>query len=683
MAGMRLGLRPLVLAVSVVLGLAACAEQAPPVKVLNHFGHGAAELGGPWQFHLGDNPAWAAPDLDDATGHNGWEQVLTSAPWGAQGHRSYSGYAWYRIHLHITPASGISGDYTLLAPRLESTGEFYWNGVLVARSGKMPPYPAWTYDDPTVEGDELPQVLHLGPLRDGVLAVRVWFRPFWSYDDGLQGGFYSTPILGSPHVIDQYDEAVKYRELRSSQYSYALYSVYALLMLLGLAGWLRDRGQRALLWMGIFCLGKLGTAILGFLQTSISFQAGYFWEQIWLAVRDVGLWYVLLWLLELNQDRRLARWTAILAWIDLLAAFADGVLVFFDAGDPSVARTVQIADAILTVPLVGLSCYSLVLVALGARKPLNAPRRAVAIFAFFSAGIADAIVLLQQGRRFTHWTIDRTLSTPLFTIVGNPFDAETLASTGLIFTIIYAIYSYVIENSHRQSAIAQEISNAREVQQVLVPQVVPEIPGFKFESVYIPAGEVGGDFFQVIPIPGSGVLVIIGDVSGKGLPAAMTVSLIVGTVRTLAHYTRDPSEILAAMNHRMLTRSHGGFTTCLVLRIDTDGHVTAANAGHLSPYRNGEEVSLENGFPLGISAQALYPETRLRLAPSDTLTFISDGVVEARDSTGELYGFKRTQSISTESAQQIALTAQHFGQEDDITVLTLTFAPQPVLAATP
>jgi serine phosphatase RsbU (regulator of sigma subunit) len=170
--------------------------------------------------------------------------------------------------------------------------------------------------------------------------------------------------------------------------------------------------------------------------------------------------------------------------------------------------------------------------------------------------------------------------------------------------------------------------------------------------------------------------VVIGDVSGKGMPAAMTVSLLVGMLRTLAYYTQRPGEILAAMNRRMLTRSNGGFTTCLAVRVDANGLITAANAGHLAPYRNGEEIELENGFPLGIAAGVVYAETKLHLEPNDTLTFISDGVVEARNASGELLGFERTQALSMESAEKVAQAAEEFGQEDDITVLRLTMVGQ-------
>jgi serine phosphatase RsbU (regulator of sigma subunit) len=254
-----------------------------------------------------------------------------------------------------------------------------------------------------------------------------------------------------------------------------------------------------------------------------------------------------------------------------------------------------------------------------------------------------------------------------------------LVNTFLLIAILYSAWRYLVEHGQRQTALEQEMRNARAVQQVLIPEEIPSVPGFKIESVYKPAGEVGGDFFQILPTPEDGLLVVIGDVSGKGMPAAMTVSLLVGTVRTLAHYTLNPGEILAAMNQRMLARSHGGFTTCLVLRVDPDGSVIVANAGHLAPYRNGEEAEIENGLPLGLAADVDYPETKLQLEPEEMLTLVSDGVVEARNQAGELFGFERTGIMSQRPAEEIAQAAQAFGQEDDITVVTLALAPAAVL----
>jgi serine phosphatase RsbU (regulator of sigma subunit) len=163
-------------------------------------------------------------------------------------------------------------------------------------------------------------------------------------------------------------------------------------------------------------------------------------------------------------------------------------------------------------------------------------------------------------------------------------------------------------------------------------------------------------------------------VSGKGMPAAMTVSLLVGTFRTLADYTANSGEILAAMNRRMLVRSKDGFTTCLVLRADPDGTLTVANAGHLSPYCNGEELAIDGGLPPGIHAESTYEEARLELRSGAQITLLTDGVVEARSNTGELFGFARAQNLSSKSAEQIVAAARAFGQEDDITVVTLALA---------
>ena len=255
-------------------------------------------------------------------------------------------------------------------------------------------------------------------------------------------------------------------------------------------------------------------------------------------------------------------------------------------------------------------------------------------------------------------------------------------STTLSQLSIFGILLLRFARSRRdEERLKNELEAARAVQQVLVPEHIPTIPGFAIEAVYHPAGEVGGDFFQVIPAPSGGVLVVIGDVSGKGMPAAMTVSLLVGTVRTLAHYTQGPAEILAAMNQRILGRSSGGFTTAMVLRLDDDGTLTIANAGHLAPYNNGRELSIENGLPLGLASDVVYNETRLQLTEGDTLTLLSDGVVEAQSASGELFGFARTAAISTEPAEKVAQAAQAFGQTDDITVVTLTLAPALVLQA--
>ena len=212
-----------------------------------------------------------------------------------------------------------------------------------------------------------------------------------------------------------------------------------------------------------------------------------------------------------------------------------------------------------------------------------------------------------------------------------------------------------------------DLEAAREVQRQLVVPAA-DVPGFRVESAYAPAKQVGGDFFRVMPEDG-GLLVVVGDVSGKGLKAAMTVSAIMGSLHNYA--SSRPAEVLAHLN-RVLHGRMDGFVTCCAAHIAADGTMTVANAGNPAPYLNGEEMAVEPGLPLGISGEASYAETRYQIAPNDRLTFVSDGVVEATNPQGELYGFERTEAISNQPAKAIAEAATQFGQEDDITVLSVT-----------
>lgn len=167
-------------------------------------------------------------------------------------------------------------------------------------------------------------------------------------------------------------------------------------------------------------------------------------------------------------------------------------------------------------------------------------------------------------------------------------------------------------------------------------------------------------------------MIVVGDVAGKGLKAGMLSALIVGAIRTASQFTSEPAKILALLNERLQGR---GLVTCLALRIDLDGRVNLANAGHLPPYISGKEMALEGSLPLGATQGITFDTVCLQLAPADTLLLISDGVIEARNPSGELFGFDRTASLSNRSAEEIAGRARDFGQEDDITVLTLTFNP--------
>jgi hypothetical protein len=225
---------------------------------------------------------------------------------------------------------------------------------------------------------------------------------------------------------------------------------------------------------------------------------------------------------------------------------------------------------------------------------------------------------------------------------------------------------------HTEKAILEaEMAAAREVQQVILPEQGEVFPGYTVESVYQPARQVGGDFFQILSIANGGLLVVIGDVAGKGLPAAMLVSMLAGSIRTAAEDTQDPVIILRKLHDRLIGRTSGGFATALAAHIDPDGRLTIANAGHLSPYIDGHEVDLPGALPLGIPSGGQYQATSFELQPGSRLTFYTDGIVEAQNQKGELFGFDRAKAISTEAAAKIVAAAVTFGQSDDITVLTI------------
>ena len=165
------------------------------------------------------------------------------------------------------------------------------------------------------------------------------------------------------------------------------------------------------------------------------------------------------------------------------------------------------------------------------------------------------------------------------------------------------------------------------------------------------------------------MLVVVGDVSGKGLGAAMTVAAIAGALDN--EFSRKPSEVLEHLNRALLSRKGEGFVTCCAALMERSGEVTIANAGHLSPYAGGLELLVEAELPLGVVGGTMYCETRLQLQTGQWLTFMSDGVVEATNPAGEMFGFERTRAISGDGPELIARAAMAFGQEDDITVVSV------------
>jgi len=632
--------------------------------LMEGLGRGTVALDGPWQFHPGDDAAWASPTFDDSH----WEQLTVDKPWGAQGHWSTAGSAWYRCHITITPVPGAPSDLALLIPSVDDVYELYWNGTLVGRNGSFPPHAFWYISQP-------PQTFGLGPVRSGVLAVRVWKAPLASSDPGEIGGFEAVPVLGSPEAIATGKDAIDYQWFRSRQVEFGLDSLYALVALLSLMAWLRDRKQWLVFWMAGYTVIPLVRLLLDGLRLPWSYAIAEGLLQPAIMFQDISLWFVLLWLLKLQENRAVTRFTRNVAVVFGVAFCLDG-LVVLNWDSVRWAGTLQLVDALLTAIFTILEVMPLVLVgaAVVQHKRLEPARWLVAICAFLAEMNYVVRNLSSQFMRFTHWTLTDKLSAPLFTLNGNTINLQILANTLLLLSIVYAVYRYSIEERRHQSALEQEFKNARELQQVLVPDTLPSLPGFTMTSAYRPAQEVGGDFFQIVPLENGSTLIVLGDVSGKGLKAAMAVSLIVGAARMVAEFTGSPAEILAGLNRRLYGRLQGGFATCIALRLDPDGNCAIASAGHPAPFLNKQELILPGALPLGIEPAVRYEETAIRLDAGDHFALYTDGLLEARNLSGELYGFQRLETLlaTQPNAAQATEAAVNFGQDDDITVLTLT-----------
>jgi stage II sporulation SpoE-like protein/GAF domain-containing protein len=228
----------------------------------------------------------------------------------------------------------------------------------------------------------------------------------------------------------------------------------------------------------------------------------------------------------------------------------------------------------------------------------------------------------------------------------------------------------MVDAARARAAFAAELHAASTVQQLLLQSASRPTPGFKVDSVYLPASEVGGDFFFVSSAPDGALTAIVGDVSGKGLTAAMRVAMILGVLS--GETSREPGDILSGLNNALIAQGQLGFTTACCIRIALTGEYTLANAGHISPYIDGREVDTPPALPLGLAPDQRYEAVSGTLAVNQKFVLMSDGVVEARNAAGELLGFDRVAPLTLQPGQQIADIARSFGQEDDITVFTLT-----------
>jgi serine phosphatase RsbU (regulator of sigma subunit)/predicted ester cyclase len=241
--------------------------------------------------------------------------------------------------------------------------------------------------------------------------------------------------------------------------------------------------------------------------------------------------------------------------------------------------------------------------------------------------------------------------------------------------------------------VEQELRVARSIQQASLPKEVPTLEGWQITPYYQPAREVGGDFYDFHLLSEGRLGVVVGDATGKGVPAALVMSTTCGMLQLAARASgsSSPSEVLVQVNETLLARIPANmFVTCFYGVLDSrSGSFTYANAGHDLPYlwHGGEAEELRaRGMPLGLMPGMSYEQKEIVLEPRDSALLYSDGLVEAHDPKGEMFGFPRLRALVAEHGEVGALgnvlleelysfVGEGWEQEDDITLLTLERSP--------
>ncbi len=605
-------------------------------------------LDGLWRFHTGDDPQWASPSFDDSQ----WPLLRSNESWNLQGYKGYSGYAWYRFTIQVP--NGGEALSVMLAP-IRAGYQVYANGKLIGGYGYMPPQRLSVLSRPEVY--DLSPATNTGP-HTVQIAVRVWQFPEWAaYAPG--GVLAPGNVAGDSLLIHRQMQASDAAHLSRSINTYA-YCILALLFgLLVLGLFLLRPSEREYLWFALLLLASAADAAL-----NIAFSLATVPVQVFDVVEGclLGIFQIagLLFFSNVLHVRRNFWWR-----FACVTAFLTPVTPFLYILDWTSVPVSGTAAVLCTLP--SQLWVLAVLVRRAARKDVNARLLLIPVLLVYGFTAVDNLIGIAFQFGWQSWALSLNLS---FVHFSFQLGLKDLLFTIFAFTMMVFLIRRFSLGRREEERLSGELEAARSMQSLLVPASAPHTPGFAVESVYLPASEVGGDFFQVQPGDDGSLLIVVGDVSGKGLKAAMTVSTIVGALRN--EKERGPAEVLANLN-RVLHGQIGGFVTCCAAFISADGAMTIANAGHLSPYLNGEELAVAAGLPLGMLAEGTYELTVYPLSAGDRLSFMSDGVVEARNTNGELYGFERTQQISQQTAASIAEIARHFGQEDDITVLRIQF----------
>jgi serine phosphatase RsbU (regulator of sigma subunit) len=253
--------------------------------------------------------------------------------------------------------------------------------------------------------------------------------------------------------------------------------------------------------------------------------------------------------------------------------------------------------------------------------------------------------------------------------------------------IVTPFLEEIEQQARERERVEQDLRVARRIQQASLPKEVPEVQGWQINPHYQPAREVGGDFYDFLELEDGRLGMVVGDATGHGVPAALVMSTTCGMLRAVALSVDSPGEVLARVNEALSARIPPSmFVTCFYAILEPkSGRLLYANAGHDLPYLRrgwGAEELRARGMPLGLMPGMSYEEKEVMLGAGEAVLFYSDGLVEAHDPEGEMFGFPRLRALIAEHAEEGALvdflmeklhsfTGEGWEQEDDITLVTL------------
>jgi serine phosphatase RsbU (regulator of sigma subunit) len=274
-------------------------------------------------------------------------------------------------------------------------------------------------------------------------------------------------------------------------------------------------------------------------------------------------------------------------------------------------------------------------------------------------------------------------------IAGGRIVEESAEGTGLL-----ELVEQRLEQEERErERIEQELRVARSIQQASLPKEVPTLEGWQITPYYRPAKEVGGDFYDFHLLSEGKLGLVVGDASGKGVPAALVMSTTCGMLRAVSRTSDSPSpgEMLERVNEALFPYIPSNtFVTCFCAILDPErASLSYANAGHDLPYLwrgNDAEELRARGMPLGLMPGMSYEEKENELDSGEGVLFYTDGLVEAHDPEGEMFGFPRLRALVAEHGEERSLgdflleelysfVGEGWEQEDDITHLTLKRSP--------